>query len=169
MDQNYFIEHLKHSAETIRSLTEGVSAEQARWKPEAGSWSILEVVNHLYDEEREDFRQRVDYFLNRPGEDFPPIDPQGWVTRREYNQRDLQESLGNYLTERRKSLDWLPTLGQADWNIARTAPFGQIKAGDIFVAWAAHDLLHIRQLVELHWAWTVREAQPFDVRYAGDW
>ncbi len=169
MDPTYFIDHLKHSAETIRSLTSGVSDEQARWKPDAESWSILEVINHLYDEEREDFRQRVQYFLDHPGEDFPPINPRGWVIERKYNQRDLEELIKNYLLEREKSLGWLMHLAGVEWNTARTAPFGQIKAGDIFVAWAAHDLLHIRQLVELHWAWMVREAQPFDVGYAGDW
>ena len=169
MDQNYFIEHLKHSAETIRSLVSGVSDEQARWKPDEEAWSILEVVNHLYDEEREDFRQRVHYFLNLPGQDFPPINPKGWVSERGYNHRDLAESIRNYQSERAKSLEWLKSLGQVDWNIVRTAPFGQIRAGDIFVAWAAHDLLHIRQLVELHWAWNVQKAQPFEVGYAGDW
>ena len=169
MQANYFIEHLKNCAETIRSLTTGVPDEQARWKPDAESWSILEVVNHLYDEERLDFRVRVDYLLNHPDEDFPPIDPRGWVTEREYNRRDLEESVRNFLAEREKSLAWLRTLVQPDWEVARKTHFGEIKAGDIFVAWGAHDLLHTRQLVELHWAWTVREARPFDVRYAGDW
>ena len=58
-------QQLTQQAQTIRALVTGVSAEQARWKPTPEDWSLLEVINHLYDEEREDFRQRVDYQLHR--------------------------------------------------------------------------------------------------------
>jgi len=81
------------NAQSIRALAGGVLEEQARFKPDPDSWSILEVVNHLLDEEKEDFRVRLDYTLHRPDEEWPPIDPQGWVTAREYNERDLGESL----------------------------------------------------------------------------
>jgi len=44
-----------------------------------------------------------------------------------------------------------------------------MSAGDMFAAWAAHDLLHIRQLVELHWAWLNQYSQGCQIAYAGDW
>ncbi len=169
MNPNTMIQRLKYSAGAVHSLVADVSAEQARWKPDPVSWSILEVVNHLYDEERLDFRMRVDYFLNRPDEDPPRIDPPGWVTAHQYNQRNLDDSLKNFLEEREKSLAWLGSLQAPDWEASHKMPFGEIRAGDVFVAWAAHDLLHLRQLVELRYSWTIREAQPFDVRYAGEW
>ena len=53
MTLDEMIAQLAIQAGRIRALAEGVSDEQARWKPDAESWSILEVVNHLYDEERE--------------------------------------------------------------------------------------------------------------------
>jgi hypothetical protein len=34
-------------------------------------------------------------------------------------------------------------------------------------AWLAHDLLHLRPLVELHWAYLVVRAGPYSVVYAG--
>ena len=39
----------------------------------------------------------------------------------------------------------------------------------MLAAWVAHDLLHLRQLVELHYAWTAQQLQPYSVAYAGDW
>jgi hypothetical protein len=39
----------------------------------------------------------------------------------------------------------------------------------MFAAWVAHDLLHIRQLVELHYGWTTQQLQPYDAGYAGEW
>jgi len=169
MDIKRAIELLRTHADAIRGLVAGTPGEQARWKPDAGSWSILEVINHLYDEEREDFRLRLDTCLNRPGEAWPPIDPQGWVVQRQYNSRDLEHSLRNFLEERQRSLAWLAGLGSPDLEAEQTAPFGQIRTGDLLAAWTAHDLLHLRQLVELHWAWMQKEVAPFDVRYAGEW
>lgn len=155
----------------IRALADGVAAAQARWRPDAESWSILEVVNHLADEEREDFRTRLDFILHRPGEDPPPIDPQGWVTARGYNQRDLAESIDRFLGERQTSLAWLRGLGAPDWATTVSAPDGswRIRAGDMAAAWVAHDLLHTRQLVELHWAWTQQAVAPYATDYAGPW
>jgi hypothetical protein len=169
MDLNRFIPQMADDAQRLRALAEGVSDEQARWKPDPDSWSILEVVNHLYDEEREDFRVFLDYTLHRPGEHRPKIAPQAWVTERKYNDRDLSESLNGFLAERKSSLEWLKGLTSPDWDATYEAPWGKIRAGDIFSAWVAHDLLHLRQLVRLHWAYTTSQLQPYRVEYAGDW
>jgi hypothetical protein len=113
---------------------------------------------------------RLTYILNHPGERWPGIDPGGWVKDRAYNERNLQESLVNYLKEREKSLAWLDELGNFDWDKGEKAPWGgEIKAGDMFAAWVAHDLLHTRQLVELHWAYLNESIAPYMTRYAGEW
>jgi hypothetical protein len=153
----------------IRSLVEGVPVEQARWKPAPDAWSILEVINHLWDEEKEDFRVRLDITLHHPDQPWPPIDPGGWVTARQYNQREVSEAVEGFLEERQASLAWLESLAAPDWEASYEAPFGTIRAGEIFAAWAAHDLLHMRQLVELHWGYTVRLASPYQAEYAGSW
>jgi hypothetical protein len=169
MDKDDFINQMSNHAETIRSLALGITAEQSCWKPDPGSWSILEVINHLYDEERLDFRVRLDIILHHPEQPWPPIDPQGWVTERSYNQRDLAQSLDNFLEQRQNSLAWLKGLANPDWQASVRVSFGQFSAGDIFAAWVAHDLLHLRQLVELHWSWLRQVAEPFKVDYAGEW
>lgn len=169
MDFERLQQKLASNAQRIRLLVEGVEPEQARWKPDVEEWSILEVVNHLYDEEREDFRVRLDITLHKPNQRWPPIDPGGWVEARGYNGRDLGGSLNKFLEERESSLAWLARLQTPDWDVTYEAPWGPIKAGDIFVAWVAHDQLHMRQLVELHRAILLRLAGPYDVRYAGQW
>lgn len=169
MNSDELMQQMRHNAQHIRSLVEGISEEQARWKPDADSWSILEVVNHLYDEEREDFRARLDIMLHRPEETWTAIDPQGWVKEREYNQRDLEASLGNFLEERRVSLAWLAELETPSWDAAYEASFGVIHAGDMFAAWVTHDQLHLRQLVELQRAYTEQLAAPYQLDYAGAW
>jgi hypothetical protein len=169
MNVEHLTAQMAHTAEAIRDLVQGVADEQARWRPEPAAWSILEVINHLYDEEREDFRVRLDGLLHRPDQPWPPIDPEGWVTERQYNQRDLGQSLNNFLQAREESLVWLRDLAAPHWQTAYEAPFGRITAGELLASWAAHDILHLRQLIELHWAWTVRVVRPYKVDYAGRW
>jgi hypothetical protein len=163
------IAQLTTQAQIIHGLTAGISVAQAAWKPGSDAWSIVEVVNHLYDEEREDFRAHLEAVLAGPDTPWAPIDPQGWVTQRRYAERDLAQSVANFLRERDRSLAWLRGLTVADWGIAYTMPWGSITAGDLLASWVAHDLLHIRQLVELRWGILVAAVAPYQVRYAGEW
>jgi hypothetical protein len=169
IDAEALLAMLESNTGRIRSLVEGVTPEQARWKPDPKSWSILEVINHLYDEEREDFRVRLDIILHRPDQAWPPIDPQGWVTSRAYQERELAPSLQSFLDERAGSLDWLRGLTGSDWQAGYQTRFGLIRAGDMFAAWVAHDTLHMRQLVELHRAYILLLAEGYDTQYAGEW
>ena len=169
MKLDQFTQQMRGQAEAIRTLVQGVSDEQACWKPSPDEWSILEVINHLYDEEIEDFRTHLDLILHHPSDPWPRIDPQGWVTERRYNDRELAQSLSNFLDARKESLAWLEGLTSPNWEAAFQVPWGQITAGDMLASWAAHDLLHLRQLVELQRAYVVRLAAPYKVDYAGPW
>lgn len=170
MDFEFCLAQMSQNAATIQQLVEGVSVEQSRWRPDAESWSILEVVTHLYDEEREDFRVRLDTILHRPDEVWPSIDPAGWVAARAYNERDLGMSLIGFLQERQNSLDWLRQLKRPDWSQTSLAPWGgPLRAGDMLTAWVAHDLLHLRQLIELQYAYATAYLAPYEARYAGEW
>src|SRR5262249_22287391 len=140
MDLPWAIQQLTAHCATICQLCEGISVEQSRAKPQPEAWSILEVVNHLVDEEREDFRQRLDLTRHRPEVDWPPIDREGWVTSRAYQQRDLRQSLAAFTAERQRSIEWLQALDNPDWHRARIHPSGfTLHAGDLLSAWVAHD------------------------------
>jgi hypothetical protein len=169
MEFNSLYQELVNSTEMIRALLLGITQDEARVKPNAESWSILEVVCHLYDEEREDFREHLDFILHRPSEEWHRIDPMGWVTERKYNEQNFIEMQGRFFAERGQSLEGLQGLSETDWETTYTSQFGSMKAGDMFASWVAHDNLHIRQLVELRRNWIERITQPYDIQYAGDW
>jgi hypothetical protein len=170
MELKQLLRQMQQQADSIRALAEGISDDQARWKPDPESWSIIEVLNHLYDEEQYDFFAHLKHILYCAGDEWSPIDPMGWVEERQYNQHSLAESLHNFLQERQKCLCLLAEWGGIDWQAACTAPWGgEITAGDMMAAWVAHDLLHLRQLVELHYAYLAQLAQPYGLQYAGDW
>ncbi|NTU82208.1 MAG: DinB family protein [Chloroflexales bacterium] len=172
MDVTDTVARLEAQALAIAALARAAGPAQVAWKPSPDAWSTLEVVCHLYDEEREDFRARIDATLHRPDELAPEIDPEGWVTARDYASRDPAATLEAFLAERRRSLDWLRGLRHPDWerplNHPSLARYG-LRAGDILASWAAHDLLHLRQLVELRYQYLASHAAPYGVQYAGDW
>ena len=169
MDLTFVQTQMAQNAQRLRGLVAGVTDEQARRKPDADSWSILEVVCHLLDEERYDFRVRLRHILAGTEGGFPPIDPGGWVTSRRYNEQDLGETLAAFLAERQDSLAWLDTLTSPNWAATHPVPWGVISAGEMMAAWVAHDLLHMRQLVELHWFLTTSRLAPTRPDYAGEW
>ena len=112
MEFSTFYQELQNSTEMIRALLSGVDQEAARLKPSAESWSILEVVCHLYDEEREDFREHLDFILStslktglhRQKEDWHVIDTDGWVTERNYNEQNFADMQGKFFIERENHL-----------------------------------------------------------------
>lgn len=169
MEFKTLYQELVHSTDMIVSLLADISQDEAQIKPNPESWSILEVICHLYDEEREDFREHLDFILYRQNDEWHPIDPEGWVTERKYNEKNFAEMQEKFFSERKNSLEWLQGLSDANWETTYTSQFGSMKAGDMFTSWVAHDNLHIRQLTELRRNRIERITKPYDIQYAGDW
>ncbi len=170
MNLEYFIKRLSKNRQVISGLVIEVTLEQATWKPSPDTWSILEVLNHLHDEEREDFRERLDLLLFNPGQTWPQIDPQNWVVSRRYNERGIDASLNNFLAEREKFLAWLSQLVTPKWEHRYKQRDGSvITAGDLLASWLAHDYIHVRQLARLHWQSVSALAVPYQTEYAGPW
>jgi len=164
------IHRLRCNADVFDALCRGVGHDQARWKPSDDEWSFVEVLNHLADEEVEDFRARVDLTLHRPGEPWTPIDPARWVKDRQYAKRDISESLERFLSRRNRSARWLEALEAPDWSRTGDHPVrGPMSAGELLTSWLAHDYHHIRQLNRLHrqYLHECLSAHPSD--YAGEW
>jgi len=169
MESDLLYHELVSSTEMIRSLLTEITQEESQIKPDAESWSILEVVCHLHDEEREDFREHLDFILHRQNEEWHRIDPETWVSEREYNKQNFTEIQEKFFAERWKSLEWLQGLSKANWETTYTSQFGSVEAGEMFACWVAHDNLHVRQLTELRRKQVERITQPYDIQYAGDW
>ena len=169
MEFQTLYQELVNSTEMIQVLTKDIEQEQAQIKPDTESWSILEVICHLHDVEIEDFREHLDFILNRQDEEYHAIDPQGWVSERKYNEQNLPEMKKRFFAERERSLAWLKTLTGVDWDTTYRSEYGSVSAGEMFSCWVAHDNLHARQLVELRRLYIERITKPYDIEYAGDW
>lgn len=169
MNKNYYIELLIRNREIFLNLLAGVSPEALLWKPNPSRWCMLEVLCHLVDEEREDFRTRLKKTLENPEAPFVPIDPTKWVTERNYIAQDSTKKLREFLHERDKSVFWLQSLSAPNWkNTTQHPTAGPLSAKKILINWLAHDYLHIRQITRLKYEY-LKKSTNTDLSYAGQW
>ncbi len=169
METQYILKELTRNKEGFKSIFENAPEHLSLWKPAAGKWCLLEILCHLYDEEREDFRARIQHTFENPSEPMKPIDPVGWVLKRKYIEQDYEITLKKFLTERHKSLEWLGGLHDAKWdNVYQHSQLGEISASTFLSAWLAHDYLHIRQITRTKYLY-FKTLSGHDLSYAGKW
>jgi hypothetical protein len=169
MDAAALIGRLERFADVLPVLTACFSDADARWKPAPEHWSVLEVCRHLLDEEREDFRPRLESTLRDPAAAWAKLDLKEIAQRRKYNEADLKETVEAWVAERRASVAWLRSLLSPDWTVAYQHPSGAVAAGDLLASWAAHDALHLRQISKRLHELAGRDGGEFKTGYAGAW
>jgi len=165
IDIKEIVHQLTVNAETIRVLVQAISDERAQWQPNPETWSMTQIMEHLYNEERIDFRQHLREMLNDP--------PQPWgAFRDEYiSVKSCRQALDAFSIERKASIAWLKTLDSPDWDLTSQATFVKetvtLSAGDILVSWVDHDWAHLRQMIKLLHAWLEKETAPYSTMYGG--
>jgi len=165
----FIIEALEQNAAVFKELLSGLSKDAYLWKPAPEKWCLLEVICHLYDEEREDFKSRLRHVLDNNAEPLPSIDPQGWVKSRKYMERDFEQMIAEFLKERNKSIHWLRSLSNPQWDNAYQHPKFGPMSGKLFLSnWLAHDYLHFRQITGLKHGYLKMQSGE-DLQYAGIW
>lgn len=169
MDHPQLFAQLDRHAAVFRALLSDLSPAEIIWRPAPDKWCALEIVCHLHDEEREDFRARLSSTLTTPEKPWPKIDPPAWITERRYMEQDFEAVLGNFLQERDKSVEWLRGLSDAPWTNAYMHPkVGPVSCELLLTNWVAHDVHHIRQLNNLRYEYLkAHTTVPLD--YAGKW
>lgn len=169
MKTEEIISELEKNKIVFKSLFENLSSEFYLFREKESKWNLLEILCHLYDEERDDFRARVKSVLESPLSNLKPIDPIGWVKSRKYSEENYNDKLNNFLGERDNSISWLKSLSEPKWdNAYNHEKFGPLTAKMFLVNWLAHDYLHIRQIVRLKYE-HLKNISGENLVYAGEW
>lgn len=160
---------LDASGRALVALVADVDDDEARFHPEPGAWSIVEVMGHLRLEETEDFRARFASTLRDPATPWAALDPEARVREEGFDERPLQVVVAEFEGARAVSLEFLGGLHQVDLDRTYHHPRRDVTAGDLLASWVAHDLLHVRQICRTRYAYWRDRAAPRDVGYAGAW
>jgi hypothetical protein len=169
MNHDRIIENLSANRDVFSTLLMNKHEDEYLWKPSDTKWCLLEVVCHLYDEEREDFRARVKHTLETPIEPLPMFDQVAWVKDRKYIEQDYNQMVEKILDERNNSITWLKSIKDPSWKNAYPHPkLGALSAEHFLANWLAHDFLHMRQIVGLQFQF-LKVTSENDLSYAGSW
>ena len=169
MDIVRIVDEFSINLDIFKKLFSGLTREEYLWKPESRKWCLLEIVCHLYDEEREDFRARIKSVMEDPKKALIPIDPPGWVEKRNYIDQDFNNTLEKFLMEREWSIEWMRGLVHPLWDNAHHHPvFGMMTTKMFLSNWLAHDYLHLRQILGLKFSYH-KEVSGESLSYAGEW
>jgi len=163
------VNQLAGNIEIFRAQLRQVTEKMVHWKPSKDKWCVLEVVSHLYDEEREDFRARVQSILQDPNRQLVTFDPLLWVAEHDYIHQDFDVARKRFFKERDFSINWLTNLNSPRWDHTYKHPkLGPISARMMLSNWLAHDYIHIRQINRLFYQY-LDSHNECDLSYAGKW
>jgi hypothetical protein len=111
-----------------------------------GKWSLRDVVQHLADSELvAGFRLRLVLAQDRPP--LTGYDQDLWADRLRYHEVDVQDALEQFTVLRRANLRLWANLDQTElMRIGLHSERGEESLGHLRRLYAAHDLLHLRQL-----------------------
>lgn len=166
---SHIVQELSRNSDVFKSLLNGISEEEYLWKSAPEKWCLLEIICHLHDEEREDFRARTKRVLENPKKKLEPFDPLKWVEQRNYLQKNYDDMLNKFLEERKRSVAWLDSLISPRWENAFNHPELGLMTAKLFLTnWLAHDYLHIRQINKLKFDY-LQKSSGESLNYAGNW
>ncbi len=169
MEPAKIIIELSNNGKVFKELLENPQTEMITWKPAPNKWCLLEIVCHLLDEEREDFRARVAHILSTPELPLTKIAPHNWPIEGNYLDQDFYVVLKEFLAERQESIVWLKSLKNPKWEQTVDDPeVGPRSAKKFLVNWLAHDYLHIRQINAIKHNY-LKITSGDDLTYAGNW
>jgi hypothetical protein len=141
---------LESTPALLQRAAEDLPAAQARRRPAGGGFSLLEIVWHLADLEREGYAVRIRRLLSEEEPSLANFDGDRIAQERRYQDRDLAEGLAAFAAARRRNLEKLRGLAAADWNRTGVQDgVGRICLADLPQKMAEHDQSHTQDIRQL--------------------
>ncbi|MDQ2889721.1 MAG: DinB family protein [Gemmatimonadota bacterium] len=143
------LETLRATPNAVRQLVESVSPERLSTPEAPGKWSMLHVTQHLADSELVgSFRFRMVLAHDRPA--IAGYDQDLWADRLRYADANLQDALASFTTLRHANLALLERASPTERErVGIHAERGEESLGHMMKLYAAHDLVHLRQLARI--------------------
>jgi DinB family protein len=148
------VEILRHTPAIVAQFLESTPAEIVTIPEATGKWAIRDVVQHLADSELVGgFRLRMVLAHDRPP--LKGYDQDLWANRLRYSETAVQDALEQFTLLRRANLRLWQNLSPADLKrVGLHDERGEESLEHMRRLYAAHDILHRRQLERIRKALT---------------
>jgi len=136
----------KTSAPRLKKAIRGLTPKQLKWRPEAGRWSISEILAHLADTEIV-ASWRLRSVIGQDGITIQPYDQEAWAAAFDYQNRDPKRSLQVFELLRENNLAMMKALPREVWNHhGMHLERGKETLPHLTRMFAGHDRNHISQV-----------------------
>jgi len=142
--------------ELVRMLPQAARS----FRPQAGGWTMTDVVIHLADNEAVDF-VRVRMAIAESGSLIQRYDEAKWARELDYAGDSVDEALMAFRVLRSRTHRLLGRLPEAAWDrVLRRPEGGQRTVAEKLRGDVEHDELHMRQMKQLRAAWDASSSRP---------
>lgn len=114
-EREQYLAILKQTPLQLPGMLKGVPKKLLLWTPAPGKWSILEIVCHLRDMERDAYLARYERILNEENPELKNIDGDVYALIRQYRRQKLSEALREWKQLRKQTLRLLSRLKEDQW------------------------------------------------------
>jgi hypothetical protein len=134
-----------------------VPAAALKWRPEAGAWSVHEIVCHCADSEA-NAHMRIRYLVGEPSPVIHGYDQDRWATTFDYHEHPLEPALAVIDAVRANTVAMIRRLPESAWRATgrHTEIDGPYGAEAWLAIYAEHLETHARQIERNLAAWEGR-------------
>ena len=141
MNRELLVQRLDSAPDRLLRLCASLSPEDATQRPAEGEWSVVEVIQHLVEGDRDTFLPRLYRMLAEERPLFAGRNREG------RDQADLQALLVVFESTRREVVKILRELDPAGWTREGVSPSrGPLTVEAYALAMADHDDEHLAQI-----------------------
>ncbi|GGA71873.1 DinB family protein [Ornithinibacillus halotolerans] len=144
------IQILERTPKTLQNLLTDISPEWYKINEGEGTWTPLEVIEHLIEGEKTDWLKRTEKIIN------PELDNMF----EEFNRfthlakpvRKIEVALEEFATLRAENLSKLINFKIKEEDLDKVGihpEFGEVTLQQLLATWVVHDLTHISQIVRV--------------------
>lgn len=141
------IAHLMGIPAAIDTIFRSVKKGIIPVRPAPEEWSLLEIICHLRDVDREVNLPRIHKIMNEDNPFIIGVDSDKWAKERDYISQDIDTALSEYLSVRQEIINTLKNLESDRWfRKARHAILGPTTLQEIVKIIVQHDIIHTQQI-----------------------
>jgi hypothetical protein len=158
-ERRRYFETLAATPQALRAAIKGLPRKLLLWTPAPGKWSVLEILCHMRDMEREAYLERYTRILTEDEPRLPDLNGEALAITRAYRSQKTNEAVRDWVALRRQTLQLLRKTGRAQWARAGVhATDGRLTMEDILRRHAVgNDEAHLGQIDAIKRRWAVLE------------
>ncbi len=142
----HYVETLAATPGKLRSLLQGLSDEQLRFKPSENKFSLKENMLHLRDIEVEGHQRRIRLIMTEDTPTLEDIDGARLARLRRYQSANATKALGQFCQAREANLAYLRNMTAFQWNRKALLDGDDVTLIQLVGKWVMHDLQHLEEM-----------------------